>query len=97
MPAAVKFLLNFNDNQFNVQVRARDYYGFFSMTMMAGGADFQLPMAILAVTRLGIVSVERITEQPPLRLSRHRGRRRGAAGGRSGLDADRDGPAARSI
>jgi Tat protein translocase TatC len=25
MPAAVKFLLNFNDSQFNVQVRARDY------------------------------------------------------------------------
>jgi len=26
MPAAVKFLLNFNDTQFNIQVRARDYY-----------------------------------------------------------------------
>ena len=25
MPAAVNFLLNFNDTQFNVQVRARDY------------------------------------------------------------------------
>ena len=37
MPAAVKFLLNFNDSQFNVQVRARDYYSFFSMTMLAGG------------------------------------------------------------
>jgi len=57
MPAAVKFLLNFNDSQFNVQVRARDYYSFFSMTMLAGGVIFQLPLAILAVTRLGIVSV----------------------------------------
>jgi sec-independent protein translocase protein TatC len=26
LPAATKFLLNFNDNQFNIQVRARDYY-----------------------------------------------------------------------
>jgi sec-independent protein translocase protein TatC len=60
MPAAVKFLLNFNDNQFNVQVRAREYYGFFSTTMLAGGIVFQLPLAILAVTRLGIVSVERL-------------------------------------
>ena len=60
MPAAVKFLLNFNDNQFNVQVRARDYYSFFSTTMLAGGIVFQLPLAILAVTRLGIVSVERL-------------------------------------
>jgi sec-independent protein translocase protein TatC len=61
MPAAVKFLLNFNDNQFNVQVRARDYYGFFSMTMLAGGIIFQLPLAILAVTRLGIVSVAQLS------------------------------------
>ena len=60
MPAAVKFLLNFNDSQFNVQVRARDYYSFFSMTMLAGGVIFELPMAMLAVTRLGIVKVEQL-------------------------------------
>jgi len=60
MPAAVKFLLNFNDSQFNVQVRARDYYSFFSTTMLAGGLIFQLPLAILAVTRLGIVEVEQL-------------------------------------
>ncbi len=61
MPAAVKFLLSFNDTQFNVQVRARDYYSFFSTTMLAGGVVFELPLAILAVTRLGIVSVEQLT------------------------------------
>jgi len=61
MPAAVNFLLNFNDAQFNVQVRARDYYSFFSMTMLAGGIVFQMPLAILAVTRLGIVSVAQLT------------------------------------
>jgi sec-independent protein translocase protein TatC len=60
MPAAVKFLLGFNDNQFNIQVRARDYYSFFSTTMLAGGIVFQLPLAILAVTRLGIVSVKQL-------------------------------------
>ncbi len=60
MPAAVEFLLGFNDSEFNVQVRARDYYGFFSMTMLAGGIVFQLPLAILAVTRLGIVSVDQL-------------------------------------
>jgi len=61
MPAAVKFLLNFNDSQFNVQVRARDYYSFFSTTMLAGGIVFQMPLAILAVTRLGIVKVSQLT------------------------------------
>lgn len=60
MPAAVHFLLNFNDDQFNVQVRASDYYSFFSMTMIACGLVFQLPLAIIAVTRLGIVSVDQL-------------------------------------
>jgi len=62
MPAAVSFLLNFNDSQFNIQVRARDYYSFFSMTEIACGLIFQLPLAIIAVTRLGIVSIEQLTE-----------------------------------
>lgn len=60
MPAAVNFLLDFNDDQFNIQVRARDYYSFFSMMMLAGGIVFQMPLAILAVTRLGIVSVAQL-------------------------------------
>lgn len=62
MPPATEFLLGFNDNQFNVQVRARDYYSFFSTTLLAGGLVFQLPLAILAVTRLGIVSVEQLSQ-----------------------------------
>jgi len=61
MPAAIKFLLNFNDSEFNIQVRARDYYSFFSTTMLAGGLVFQLPLAILAVTRTGIVKVEQLS------------------------------------
>jgi sec-independent protein translocase protein TatC len=61
MPAAVNFLLGFNESQFDIQVRARDYYGFFSTTMLAAGLIFQLPLAILAVTRLGIVRVEQLS------------------------------------
>lgn len=60
MPAAVGFLLDFNEGQFDIQVRARDYYSFFSTTMLAGGLVFQLPLAVLAVTRLGIVSVDQL-------------------------------------
>ncbi|HEX5714076.1 MAG TPA: twin-arginine translocase subunit TatC [Solirubrobacterales bacterium] len=61
MPAAVNFLLNFNDSQFNIQVRARDYYSFFSMTEIACGLLFQLPLAIIAVVRLGIVRIDQLT------------------------------------
>jgi sec-independent protein translocase protein TatC len=60
MPPAVDFLLGFNDSEFNVQVRARDYYSFFSTMMLAGGLIFQLPLALIALTRLGIVSVEQL-------------------------------------
>jgi sec-independent protein translocase protein TatC len=62
MPAAFNFLLDFNDGQFNIQLRARDYYSFFSMTEIACGLIFQLPLAIIAVTRLGIVSIDQLTE-----------------------------------
>ncbi|HTR75696.1 MAG TPA: twin-arginine translocase subunit TatC [Solirubrobacterales bacterium] len=62
MPAALHFLLNFNNEQFNIQVRAGEYYSFFSMTMLACGLVFQLPLAILAVTRLGIVKVEQLSK-----------------------------------
>lgn len=62
MPAALNFLLDFNKGQFNIQLRARDYYSFFSMTEIACGLIFQLPLAIIAVTRLGIVRVEQLTE-----------------------------------
>ena len=60
MPAAVGFLLEFNEGEFNTQLRARDYLSFFSMTMLAGGLIFEMPLAILAVTRLGIVSVDQL-------------------------------------
>jgi sec-independent protein translocase protein TatC len=62
LPAATKFLLNFNQNQFNIQVRARDYYSFFTLTLGVMGLIFQLPIGILAVTRLGIVSPEQLSQ-----------------------------------
>jgi sec-independent protein translocase protein TatC len=62
MPTATKFLLNFNNDQFNVQVRARDYYSFFSTTLLAVGIIFQVPVGILAVTRLGIITPEQLSK-----------------------------------
>jgi len=61
LPAATSFLLNFNDSQFNVQVQAKQYYSFFAQTLLACGVVFQVPVGILAVTRLGIVRVEQLT------------------------------------
>jgi sec-independent protein translocase protein TatC len=60
-PAAAHFLLGFNDHQFNIQVRARDYYSFFTTTLLAVGLVFQVPVGILAVTRLGIVTPKQLS------------------------------------
>jgi sec-independent protein translocase protein TatC len=56
LPAAVKFLLHFNDDQFNIQIRAREYYSFVAMSLVALGVLFQIPVAIVAATRLGITT-----------------------------------------
>jgi sec-independent protein translocase protein TatC len=53
---AVEFLLNFNDEEFNIQVRAREYYTFVILTLIAMGLVFEVPLAILSVTRLGITT-----------------------------------------
>src|SRR3954471_21381396 len=62
LPAATKFLLNFNASQFNIQIRAKEYYGFFTMTLGMMGLIFQLPIGILAVTRLGIVTPKQLAQ-----------------------------------
>jgi sec-independent protein translocase protein TatC len=56
LPAALHFLLNFNSDQFHVLVRASDYYGFAAETLAACGIVFQVPVGILALTRLGVVT-----------------------------------------
>jgi sec-independent protein translocase protein TatC len=62
LPAAVTFLLHFNADQFNTQIRARDYYYFTTTTLLACGIVFQMPVVILAATRLGIVNADKLAK-----------------------------------
>jgi Tat protein translocase TatC len=62
MPPALSFLTDFNDDQLNIQLRAREYYSFFVMTLIAMGVVFEVPIAILAVTRLGIVTPDQLAK-----------------------------------
>jgi len=55
LPAAVRFLQGFNQGAFDTFVQARDYYRFELTTMLAVGAIFELPVALLALARAGIV------------------------------------------
>lgn len=60
LPAAISFLLNFNSDQFEIQLRAREYYRFFSTTLLAGGIVFQLPVIILALVKLRILTIAQL-------------------------------------
>jgi sec-independent protein translocase protein TatC len=56
LPNAIRFLQNFNDDNFDILLQARDYYKFSIMVLAAMGCLFQVPIGILAVTRVGIVT-----------------------------------------
>src|SRR5918998_546874 len=60
LPAAVDFLQNFDDDSFDVLLQARDYYKFAVMVLAAMGVLFQMPIAILAVTRTGILTPQQL-------------------------------------
>jgi sec-independent protein translocase protein TatC len=67
LPAAVHYLTNFDRAEFRIQLRARDYYSFVTMVLLAMGIVFELPVFVLALVRLGILST------PQLRRNRRVG------------------------
>jgi sec-independent protein translocase protein TatC len=60
LPAAVHFLQNFNSSDFNVLVQAGPYYKFAATIVLAMGLVFEVPVAIIAVTRAGLVTPRRL-------------------------------------
>ena len=60
LPAAVRFLQNFNADNFNILIQGRDYYRFAALTLVAMGIVFQVPVGILALTRTGVLSVQQL-------------------------------------
>jgi sec-independent protein translocase protein TatC len=62
LPPAIDFLLDFNADEFNTQIRAREYFSFVLLSLVALGLLFQVPVAILALTRLGITTPQQLRE-----------------------------------
>jgi sec-independent protein translocase protein TatC len=60
LPAAVHYLTNFDKSEFNIQLRAKDYYGFTTMVLLAMGIVFELPVFVLSLVRLGILSTRQL-------------------------------------
>ena len=97
VPRAIEFLQNFNTDAFDVLIQAQPYYKFVLMLLIAMGLLFQIPIGIVAVTRVGIVTTQPARAQPPLRDPRDRRSRHAAARPGPGDDDDDDGPYVRFV
>ncbi|MDP9308140.1 MAG: twin-arginine translocase subunit TatC [Actinomycetota bacterium] len=60
LPAAVHFLTNYDNNLFNVQIRARDYITFSMTVLLAVALVFELPIFVLALVRLGVLTTQQL-------------------------------------
>ena len=56
LPNILDFLLNFDSEQYDTQIRAREYFGFTALLLLGFGVMFELPVFILGLVRLGILS-----------------------------------------
>ena len=56
MPKAVEFLVNYDEELYETQVRASYYFSFAALMLLAIAFFFELPIFILALVRLGIVT-----------------------------------------
>jgi sec-independent protein translocase protein TatC len=56
LPAALRFLTNFDEELYDTQIRASYYLSFVTLMIFATGLVFQLPIFVLALVRLGILT-----------------------------------------
>ena len=60
LPAALRFLTTFDADVYDIEVRAKDYYSFVLMTLLATALVFELPVFVLGLVRLGVTTSERL-------------------------------------
>ena len=60
LPRALDFLTSYDDELYDIQIRASYYYTFAAMTLLAGGLAFLMPIFVLALVRLRILTSDRL-------------------------------------
>src|SRR6478609_3430547 len=60
LPAALKFLTHYDQSLYNIQIRAKDYYSFVSLVMLAVAIVFQVPLFILGLVRIGLLTAAKL-------------------------------------
>ena len=56
LPVALDFLTGFGGDTFNEQLRAGEYFGFATTMLLASGILFEVPIAMAALSRMGVTS-----------------------------------------
>src|SRR5918994_1469867 len=62
LPRALEFLTNYDDQLYEVQIRASYYYNFVALLLLGGGLAFLLPIFVLALVRLRILTSARLRQ-----------------------------------
>jgi sec-independent protein translocase protein TatC len=62
LPRALDFLTSYDDNIYDIQIRASYYYSFAALTLLAGGLAFLMPIFVLALVRLRVLTSRRLRE-----------------------------------
>jgi sec-independent protein translocase protein TatC len=60
LPTSMNFLLGFDDELYNTQLRAREYFSFASILILGVGLLFELPIFILGLVRIGVLTSARL-------------------------------------
>jgi sec-independent protein translocase protein TatC len=60
LPRALDFLTSYDDNIYDIQIRANYYYSFAAMTLLAGGLAFLMPIFVLGLVRLRVLTSDRL-------------------------------------
>jgi sec-independent protein translocase protein TatC len=60
LPNILDFLLHFDEELYNTQIRAREYFGFTSLMLLGFGIMFELPIFILGLVRLGVLTAAKL-------------------------------------
>ncbi len=60
LPRALTFLVDYDSDLYQVQIRASYYLSFVALTMLAFGIAFQMPIFVLALVRIGVLTSARL-------------------------------------
>ena len=66
LPRAVAFLVSYDDQFYDVQIRASYYFSFVTAALLGMGVIFELPIFVLALVRLQVVSAEKLRKNRKL-------------------------------